>query len=121
MSGRPRAAGGERVRAVLLDAFDTLVELEPPAPHLRARLLALTGVDVGEQAAQRAIGAEIRHYLEHHMRGRDRATLEALRDDCAAVLHEALGFERLELHERVEHVEQNGPDGAAPGGAQPDR
>ena len=75
--------------------FDTLVELEPPAPRLRARLLELTGVDVGEHAAARAIAAEIRHYLANHMQGRDEAALDALRDDCAAVLHEALGFEEL--------------------------
>ncbi|MDQ4048309.1 MAG: HAD-IA family hydrolase [Actinomycetota bacterium] len=79
-------------RAVLLDMFDTLVELEPPAPRLRARLLELTGVDVGEEAAARGFAAEIRHYLASHMQGRDEATLEALRDRCAAVLHEALGF-----------------------------
>ena len=84
------------VRAVLLDMFDTLVELEPPAPRLRVALLEETGVDVGEEAAARGFGAEIGHYLAHHMEGRDEATLEALRDDCAAVLHEALGFPELD-------------------------
>ena len=84
------------IRAVLLDMFDTLVELEPPAPLLRARLLELTGVDVGEEAAARGMAAEIRHYLAHQGQASDEAKLEALRDDCAAVLHEALGFPRLE-------------------------
>jgi len=83
-------------RAVLLDMFDTLVELEPPAPRLRARLLELTGVDVGEEAAARGFAAEIGHYLANHMQGRDRPSLDALRDDCAAVLHEALGLAGLE-------------------------
>jgi putative hydrolase of the HAD superfamily len=76
--------------------FDTLVELEPPASRLRARLLELTGVDVGDEAAVRGFGAEIGHYLAHHMEGRDEASLEELRDDCAAVLHEALGVGGLE-------------------------
>lgn len=79
------------VRAILLDMFETLVELEPPAPHLRAGLLELAGVDVGAEAAARGIAAEIGHYLANHMQGSDEAGLEALRDDCAAVLDEALG------------------------------
>ena len=85
-----------RTRAVLLDMFDTLVELEPPGPRLRARLLELTGVDVGEEAAARGFGAEIGHYLAHHMEGRDEQALERLRDDCAAVLHDALGVQGLD-------------------------
>lgn len=86
---------GTEVNAVLLDMFDTLVELEPPAPRLREALLELTGVDVGAEAAARGFGAEIAHYLAHHMEGRDEASLEVLRDDCAAVLHEALGYPEL--------------------------
>lgn len=80
--------------------FDTLVAIEPPGPRLRASLLELTGVDVGDEAAARGFAAEIGHYLEHHMEGRDEESLEALRDDCAAVLHEALGvpgFERADV------------------------
>ena len=83
-------------RAVLLDMFDTLVELQPPAPRLRALLLERTGVDVGAEPARRAIAAEIDHYLAHHMQGRDRASLDLLRDGCAVVLHRALGVEGLE-------------------------
>ena len=79
------------VRAVLLDALGTLVELQPPGPRLRARLEQLSGVDVGLEAAERAFAAEIGHYLIHHMEGGDRAGLERLRDDCAAVMHQALG------------------------------
>lgn len=83
-------------RAVLFDALGTLVTLDPPAPHLRAALLRDTGVDVGEAAAARAFAAEIEFYVASHMRGGDREGLESLRDDCATVLHEALGREDLE-------------------------
>ena len=84
------------VRAVLLDALGTLVELQPPGPRLRARLEDLTGVDVGVEAAERAFAAEIAYYLGHHMEGGDRAGLERLRDDCAAVMHDALGAEAID-------------------------
>jgi putative hydrolase of the HAD superfamily len=79
------------IRAVLLDALGTLVELQPPGPRLRARLEQLSGVDVGLEAAERGFAAEIGHYLIHHMEGGDRAGLERLRDDCAAVMHQSLG------------------------------
>lgn len=78
-------------RAVLLDALGTLVELKPPAPRLRAALLELSGIDVGDVTAQRGFEAEIGHYLAHHMEGGDREGLERLRDDCATVMQEAMG------------------------------
>ena len=84
------------VRAVLLDALGTLVELQPPGPRLRARLEELSGVDVGMEAAERGFAAEIGHYLVHHLEGGDQAGLERLRDDCAAVMHEALGAEQID-------------------------
>ena len=85
-----------RVRAVLLDALGTLVHLEPPGPRLRVRLEEMSGVDVGQEAADRGFAAEIGHYLAHHMEGGDRAGLERLRDDCAAVMHEAIGAEGID-------------------------
>ena len=84
------------IRAVLIDALGTLVYLEPPGPRLRERLEELSGVDVGQEAADRGFAAEIGHYLAHHMEGGDRAALERLRDDCAAVMHEALGAEEID-------------------------
>jgi len=84
------------VRAVLLDALGTLVELQPPGPRLRARLEELSGVDVGLEAAEHGFASEIGHYLTHHMEGGDRAGLERLRDDCAAVMHEALGSDEID-------------------------
>ena len=79
------------VRGVLLDALGTLVELQPPAPRLRKALRELAGIDVGEEAAAKGFAAEIAHYRANHLRGGDEAGLDALRDDCAAVLREALG------------------------------
>jgi putative hydrolase of the HAD superfamily len=84
-----------RVDAVLLDAFGTLVALDPPAPRLRAELAA-RGIDVGAERAAAAFRAEIAYYLEHQLEGRDAAALDDLRDRCADVLREALGLPGLD-------------------------
>jgi putative hydrolase of the HAD superfamily len=80
---------------VLLDALGTLVELQEPAPRLRA-CLAEAGFDVSEERAAAGIAAEIEYYLEHHLDGADRASLERLRDRCAAVMMEALALDGLD-------------------------
>jgi putative hydrolase of the HAD superfamily len=80
-------------RAVLLDALGTLVRLEPPAPRLRASLRERLGVDVGDEAAARAMRAEIAFYRANLHRGRDGASLAALRDACAEVVHRELALE----------------------------
>lgn len=77
-------------RAVLLDSFGTLLAMEPPAPRLREELAA-RGLEVDASVAQAAFRAEIAYYLEHQMEGRDRESLDALRDRCAQVLSRALG------------------------------
>jgi putative hydrolase of the HAD superfamily len=77
------------IRAVLLDALGTLVELQPPAPRLRS-LLAVEGIELSEERAAHGFEAEIAYYLEHHLEGRDAASLEDLRDRCATVLRDAL-------------------------------
>jgi putative hydrolase of the HAD superfamily len=59
--------------------------MDPPGAHLSAAL------SVTPERAQRAFRAEIAYYLEHHVEGRDEATLDALRARCAAVLRDALG------------------------------
>ena len=92
----PRPPASAHIRAVLLDAFDTLVALEPPAPRLRAALRELGGVDVGAEAAERGFRAEMEHYLAHHLEGGDEAGLERLRDDCAAAMHEGLAIPTLD-------------------------
>ena len=77
-------------RAVLLDALGTLVELQPPAPRLRA-LLAEAGFEVSEEQAAAGFGAEIGYYLQHHLEGGDRERLDLLRDRCAEALRAGLG------------------------------
>jgi putative hydrolase of the HAD superfamily len=82
-------------KAVLLDMLGTLVELQDPVPRLRAELRRRTGVDVGDEAAARGFAAEISYYLDHHMEGRDRESLDDLRDRCAERMDEALGADGL--------------------------
>src|SRR5258708_2613934 len=84
-------------RAVLLDVLGTMLRLEPPGPRLRRQLIARAGVDVGEEAAAAALGAEIAHYLENQLDGRDEASLAELHQRCAGVLRDALGRPELEL------------------------
>jgi putative hydrolase of the HAD superfamily len=75
-------------RAVLLDALGTLVELDPPWPHL-AEALEIEADDrlIG------AVRAEMRYYREHSHEGRDAASLAELRARCAEVLSRELGRE----------------------------
>jgi putative hydrolase of the HAD superfamily len=83
------------VRAVLIDALGTLVELQPPAPRLQ-RLLRESGIEVTEEQAARGFAAEIAYYLDHHLEGSDRERLERLRDRCAEEMRRALDVPELE-------------------------
>jgi putative hydrolase of the HAD superfamily len=83
------------VRAVLLDALGTLVQLEPPAPRLR-RLLRESGFEVSEERAMAGFAAEIAYYLDHHLDGSDPERLERLRDRCAEEMRRALGIPGLD-------------------------
>ena len=83
-------------RAILLDALGTLLRLEPPAPRLRRELRRLAGVEVDQETAERGFGAEIAYYLEHHLEGRDAASLEDLRARCAREMAAAMGLGELE-------------------------
>lgn len=74
---------------VTLDAFDTLIALEPPVPRLVAALEGI-GHPHSPGAVAGALMGEIAFYQEHHMRGSDPAALAALRRDAAAVLAEGL-------------------------------
>jgi putative hydrolase of the HAD superfamily len=81
--------------AVFLDALGTLVELQPPAPRLRARL-AEEGFEVSEERAAAGFAAEISYYLAHHLEGSDRERLDDLRDRCAMAMMEALELPGLD-------------------------
>jgi putative hydrolase of the HAD superfamily len=78
------------VRAVLLDAMGTVLELERPAPRLRDALRERLGVRVGEAEAEDAMRAEIAFYRAHHLEGADAAGLLALRRRCAEVVRDRL-------------------------------
>lgn len=77
-------------RALLIDGLGTLVSLAPPAPALRRELAERLGVEVSEEEAATALGAEIAFYRAHMGHGRDLDSLTALRVQCAEVLREAL-------------------------------
>ena len=77
------------IRAVLLDALGTLLELEQPAPLLVAQLRQ-RGVDVSVEAADAALRAEIAYYRAHHEEAFDRERLADLRRRCTEVLRSAL-------------------------------
>jgi putative hydrolase of the HAD superfamily len=79
-----------RRRALLIDGLGTLVSLAPPAPALRDELTVRFGIEVSEEEAGRALGAEIAFYRAHMALGRDEDGLAALRRRCAEVLREAL-------------------------------
>jgi putative hydrolase of the HAD superfamily len=82
--------------AVLLDAFGTLVGLDPPVPRLRRRL-ADEGYEFPDAVVAEALLAEMRFYRERHDDGRDAASLADLRRRCASVLGDGLGRPRPSL------------------------
>jgi putative hydrolase of the HAD superfamily len=83
------------LRAVVIDALGTLVELQPPAPRLR-RMLRESGFEVSEEQAAAGFAAEIAYYLDHHLDGADPERLERLRDRCAEELRSALAIPGLD-------------------------
>jgi putative hydrolase of the HAD superfamily len=78
------------MRAALLDALGTLVELERPWPYLVAELRA-RGVSVTEDDAKRAMLAEMAYYKANHDDASDVAGLKDLRRRCAAIVQGELG------------------------------
>jgi putative hydrolase of the HAD superfamily len=79
------------VRAILLDALGTLLELEEPTPLLVEALRCEHGVTVDERDAGRAVRAEIAHYRANNHRAGTAPALDRLRLECAVVVREALG------------------------------
>jgi putative hydrolase of the HAD superfamily len=77
------------VRAVLLDALGTLVELPAPWPAL-VEELAARGVRVTEEEARIALLEEMAYYRAHHDEAVGAPELDDLRDRCTEVLRAAL-------------------------------
>jgi putative hydrolase of the HAD superfamily len=69
------------IRAVLLDALGTLVELPAPWPAL-AEELAKRGLAVSGDEARTALVAEMAYYRAHHDEATGPAALDDLRDRC---------------------------------------
>jgi putative hydrolase of the HAD superfamily len=85
------------LRAVLLDALGTLVELPAPWPALVEELGA-RGVVVSEAEARAALVGEMAYYRAHHDEATGPASLDDLRDRCTEVLRAA-----LPAHARAAH------------------
>jgi putative hydrolase of the HAD superfamily len=77
------------IRAVLLDALGTLVELPAPWPPLVSELGA-RGAAVTEQEARSALEEEMAYYRAHHDEATGATELDDLRDRCTEVLRSAL-------------------------------
>jgi putative hydrolase of the HAD superfamily len=90
------------IRAVLLDAMGTLVQLRDPAPALAERL------GIGEEEARRAMRAEIAYYRAHHLEGRDEASLLDLRLRCV----DALGLDGAGLEDLLGSIRFEAAPGA---------
>jgi putative hydrolase of the HAD superfamily len=104
-------------RAVFLDALGTLVELEPPWVSLRE----LVPAEVSDERLVAALRAEMAYYREHAHEGRDEASLAELRERCAAIVSEKLGFE-ITVDELIEAIRFSAyPDAAPALGALRDR
>jgi putative hydrolase of the HAD superfamily len=78
------------IRAVLLDALGTLVQMEPPAPRLQRSLRARLELDLSLDRCDAAMRAEMSYYGAHCARASDDAALAALRLECADVLADVL-------------------------------
>jgi putative hydrolase of the HAD superfamily len=74
----------QALQAITVDAFGTVVELGDPVPELR-EALARRGVDASPETVARAFRSEVAFYLPRSHHGRNAASLEALRRECAAV------------------------------------
>ncbi len=75
---------------VLLDALGTVLELEPPWPHL-VRELGRRGTRVTEERARAAMLAEMAYYRAEHHRADGPDGLARLRRECAGVVLAHLG------------------------------
>ena len=109
-----------RYRAVLFDAYGTLIRLDRPAARLAAAVRRRVGRELAEDAAADAVRAEIAHYAAHCQSARDPASLGALRLECARILTGRIGVEASDddaltlLHETIVlQPYPDAPDGLA--------
>jgi len=82
-----------RHRALLLDAFGTLITVDRPAERLRASLAARLGAEIAPEVAEAAMRAEMRHYQANCRRASDATSLAELRRECAAIVMDRCGFQ----------------------------
>jgi putative hydrolase of the HAD superfamily len=82
-----------RHRAVLFDAFGTLIRLDRPSERLIQAVRDRFGRDVPAEAARAAVRAEIEHYAAHCGSAGDERAVSDLRSQCAALLAGRLGLE----------------------------
>jgi putative hydrolase of the HAD superfamily len=80
-----------RHRALLLDAFGTLITVDRPAERLRASLAARLGTGIAPESAETAMRDEMRHYQANCRRASDAASLAELRRECAAIVMDRCG------------------------------
>jgi putative hydrolase of the HAD superfamily len=80
-----------RHRALLLDAFGTLLRVDRPAERLAASLRARLGVEIDHDRAAATMRAELSYYQANCRRAADRAALETLERECAAIVMELAG------------------------------
>jgi putative hydrolase of the HAD superfamily len=76
-------------RACLIDALGTIVRLEPPWLRIDPGLVA----GIPPERVEAAFRCEMNHYRANAERARDRASLAALRVECAGLLTRELGRE----------------------------
>lgn len=79
-----------RPAAVLCDAIGTVLRLDRPVERLRGSLAA-RGIVLGEEAAVRALSAQVRAYRAGHLTGVDPSSVTALRHACADALRAEIG------------------------------
>jgi putative hydrolase of the HAD superfamily len=79
-------------RAVLFDAFGTLIELDRPVARLQASVRRHLESEISHQQATAAMRAELTHYAAHCRTARDQSTLLHLQRECAAIVLDHLGL-----------------------------
>jgi putative hydrolase of the HAD superfamily len=89
-------------RAVLLDAYGTLVELDDPFERLRAAVARHLGTEIDAATAELAFRREMRVYSDGCHVAADAESLAAFRAECARVLLAELAIDaEPEAAERV--------------------